>query len=156
MLGHFALYALLFALPLTGWALISTSGKPSLLFGYMDIPLIPWLSELAADTKKSYHEIFEGAHGVIAYVLLFFIAAHLAAALRHAILLKDGVFLQNAAPLWPGSRAVICRAAHETLRKRPRNSKRARPLGVASPDHPPPPFNAGSLSVRAGALREEC
>lgn len=92
MLGHLALYALLFALPLTGWVLISTSGRPSLLFGYMDIPLIPWLSELPADTKKSYHEAFEGAHGLIANVLLFFIAAHVAAAFRHAILLKDGVF----------------------------------------------------------------
>jgi len=92
MLGHLALYALLFALPLTGWALISTSGRPSLLFGYMEIPLIPWLSELPADTKKSYHEAFEGAHGLLANVLLFFVAAHLAAALRHAILLKDGVF----------------------------------------------------------------
>ena len=92
MLGHLALYALLFALPLTGWALISTSGKPSLLFGSMDIPLIPWLSDLPADTKKSYHEVIEGGHGLLANVLLFFIAAHLAAALRHAILLKDGVF----------------------------------------------------------------
>jgi cytochrome b561 len=58
----------------------------------MDIPLIPWLSDLSSDTKKSYHEIFEGAHGMLANMLLFFIAAHVAAALRHAILLKDGVF----------------------------------------------------------------
>ena len=91
-LGHFALYALLFALPLTGWAMTSTSSRPSLLFGTMDFPLLPWLSDLTGDTRKSYHEIFEGAHSVIAYVLLFFIAAHVVAALRHPILLKDGVF----------------------------------------------------------------
>ncbi len=90
-LGHLALYALLFALPLTGWALISTSSRPSLLFGYIDFPLLPWLGDFSGDEKKSYHEMFEGAHGVLANVLLFFIAAHVAAALRHAVLLKDGV-----------------------------------------------------------------
>ena len=92
LLGHLALYALLFLLPLTGWALISTSGKPSLLFGYTDIPLIPWLSGLSGDEKKSYHDLFEGAHEVLANALLVPIAAHVAAALRHAFVLKDGVF----------------------------------------------------------------
>ena len=54
-LGHLALYALLIALPLTGWALISTSEKPSLFFGY-PFPLLPFLAELPAVTKKEYHE----------------------------------------------------------------------------------------------------
>jgi cytochrome b561 len=91
-LGHLALYALLFALPLTGWALISTSDKPSILFGFTDIPRISWLSDLPVDTRKSYHEMLEGAHELLANALLFLIAAHVAAALRHAILLKDGIF----------------------------------------------------------------
>ncbi len=90
-LGHLALYALLFALPLAGWALISTSDKPSILFGFTDIPRLPWLSELPAVDKKSYHEMFEGAHEVLAYALLALLAAHVAAAFRHAIVLKDGV-----------------------------------------------------------------
>jgi len=91
-LGHLALYLLAFALPLTGWAMTSTSGRPSLLFGFADFPLIPFLADLPADTKKSCHEIFEGAHGILAYTLAFLVAAHVGAALRHAILLKDGVF----------------------------------------------------------------
>jgi cytochrome b561 len=91
-LGHLALYALLFALPFTGWAMISASGRPSLLFGYTAFPLLPWLSDLPGGVKKNYHDIFEGAHGVLANVLLFFIAAHVAAAVRHAVLLRDGVF----------------------------------------------------------------
>ncbi len=91
-LGHLVLYVLLFALPLTGWAMISTSKRPSLLFGYFDFPLLPWLSELPDGAKKSYHEIFENAHGLLANVMLFLIAIHAAAALRHAILLKDGIF----------------------------------------------------------------
>ena len=90
-LGHLALYALLFALPLAGWAVISTSAKPSLLFGYVDFPLIPWLADLSLGDKKSYHEMFEGAHEALAYALLALLAVHVAAALRHAIVLKDGV-----------------------------------------------------------------
>ncbi len=90
-LGHLALYALLFALPLAGWALISTSDKPSILFGFTDIPRLPWLSDLPAGDKKSYHEMFEGAHEVLAYALLVLLAAHVAAAVRHALVLKDGV-----------------------------------------------------------------
>ncbi len=90
--GHVALYALLFALPLTGWAMISTSSRPSLLFGYIDFPLIPWLGDLPVDAKKSYHEIFEGAHGLLANALMVLVAAHVAAAVRHAILLRDGIF----------------------------------------------------------------
>jgi cytochrome b561 len=90
-LGHLALYALLIALPLTGWALISTSTKPSLFFGY-PFPLLSFLSELPAATKKEYHEALEGAHEVIAYGMLALIAGHVAAALRHALVLKDGVF----------------------------------------------------------------
>ena len=89
--GHLALYALLFALPLAGWAVISTSDKPSLLFGFTDIPRLPWLSDLSAADRKSYHEMFEGAHEVLAYALLVLLAAHVAAAFRHAIVLKDGV-----------------------------------------------------------------
>ena len=90
-LGHLALYALLIALPLTGWALISTSEKPSLFFG-TPFPLLPYLAALPADTKKEYHEALEGAHEFLANGLIFLVAAHVAAALRHAILLKDGVF----------------------------------------------------------------
>ena len=91
-LGHLALYALLIALPLTGWALISTSDKPSLFFG-TPFPLLPFLAELPAGTKKEYHEALEGAHELLANGALATIsAAHVAAALRHAILLKDGVF----------------------------------------------------------------
>ncbi|MGO9170846.1 MAG: cytochrome b [Rhodomicrobium sp.] len=91
-LGHGGLYVLLFALPLSGWAMISTSKRQSLLFEYFDFPLLPWLSELPDGAKKSYHESFESAHGILAYLLLFLVAVHAGAALRHAILLKDGIF----------------------------------------------------------------
>jgi cytochrome b561/polyisoprenoid-binding protein YceI len=108
-LGHFALYVALFLMPLTGWAMISSSNKPSVLFQYTAFPLIPWLARLPADEKKTYEEIFMNAHGLLANILLALIALHVAAALRHAILLKDGIF----------------------TRIMPRLSRRARPFRAA-------------------------
>ena len=90
-LGHLALYAALFLMPLAGWAMISASDKPSVLFGYTAFPLIPWLSELPPDQKKVTAEIFESVHEFTANVLLFLIVIHVAAALRHAFVLKDGI-----------------------------------------------------------------
>ncbi len=91
-LGHIALYTALFIMTLSGWAMISSSDKPSVLFQSTAFPLIPWLSELAPAEKKSYAELFKGIHGFTANALIFLVAVHVAAALRHAILLKDGIF----------------------------------------------------------------
>ena len=90
-LGHLALYAALFLMPLSGWAMISASDKPSVLFGTTAFPLIPWLSELRPDEKKTYADIFKGIHEFTANVLLFLIVIHVAAALRHAFVLRDGI-----------------------------------------------------------------
>ena len=90
-LGHLALYAALFAMPLSGWAMISASDKPSVLFGYTAFPLIPWFSDLTPGQKKIYAGLFKEIHEFTANVLLFLIAIHVAAALRHALILKDGI-----------------------------------------------------------------
>ncbi len=104
-LGHLALYALAIALPLTGWALISTSERPSLFFGN-PFPLIRFLAELPAATKKEYHETLEGAHELLANGLIFLIAAHVLAALRHAFVLKDGVLSRMLPRFGQSSRAL--------------------------------------------------
>jgi cytochrome b561/polyisoprenoid-binding protein YceI len=91
-LGHFALYLAIFLMALSGWAMISASDKPSVLFQYTRFPLLPWISGLPVEDKKAYARIFEDVHGVLANVLLVLIGGHIAAALRHAIILKDGTF----------------------------------------------------------------
>ncbi len=90
-LAHLALYLTIVFMTLTGWALISASDKPSVLFQYTRFPLLPWLSELPAVDKKAYVEVFEKAHGLLGYMLLALIAGHVAAALRHAAVLRDGI-----------------------------------------------------------------
>jgi cytochrome b561/polyisoprenoid-binding protein YceI len=90
-LGHSGLYLIIFLMTLTGWAMISVSDKPSILFQYTRFPLLPWLSDLPTAEKKGYLEFFEGAHGFLGYALLALVALHIAAVARHAFLLKDGV-----------------------------------------------------------------
>jgi cytochrome b561/polyisoprenoid-binding protein YceI len=90
-LGHLALYAVIFLITFAGWAMISVSDKPSVLFQYTRFPLVPWLSDLPAAQKKDYLDFFKEAHELLGYVLLTLLAVHIAAAARHAFLLKDGV-----------------------------------------------------------------
>ena len=99
-LGHFALYAALFVMPLSGWAMISASDKPSVLFGTTAFPLIPWLSHLPPDQKKTLSEIFKSIHEFTANVLLFLIIIHVAAALRHAFVLRDGIMSRMLPRFW--------------------------------------------------------
>jgi cytochrome b561/polyisoprenoid-binding protein YceI len=88
---HFALYAALFAMTLSGWAMISVSGRPSSLFNYTAFPLIPGLIGLSAADKKSLAGLFKDVHEAAAYLLLALVALHVAAAFRHAFILRDGI-----------------------------------------------------------------
>jgi cytochrome b561/polyisoprenoid-binding protein YceI len=90
-LAHLGLYLTIFLMTLTGWAMISVSDKPSVLFQYTRFPSLPWLSGLPAAQKKNYLEFFEEAHQFLGYALLALLAVHVAAVARHAFLLKDGV-----------------------------------------------------------------
>lgn len=88
---HIALYVAILAMTLSGWAMISSSNKPSVFFNAAPFPLIPWLASLAPEEKKQYAKVFAEVHEITANVLLFLVAVHVAAALRHALVLKDGV-----------------------------------------------------------------
>jgi cytochrome b561/polyisoprenoid-binding protein YceI len=104
-LGHLGLYAVIFLMTLTGWAMISASDRPSVLFQLTKFPLLPWLSSLPAAEKKEYAEAFAQAHGLLGYALLALIAVHLAATLRHAVILRDGI-LSRMLPRFAGKAAL--------------------------------------------------
>ncbi len=94
---HGLFYLTIFLMALAGWAMISASDKPSVLFQLTPFPLLPWLSGLPAGGKKAYLELFESAHAFLGYVLLVLVALHLTGALYHGIILKDGI-LSTMAP----------------------------------------------------------
>jgi cytochrome b561 len=82
-LVHAALYALLLALPLLGWALNDALGKPAHLLG-VALPALVGVDEDLADTLLTWHQD-------AAWLLLGLVLLHAAAALWHHFVLRDGV-----------------------------------------------------------------
>jgi cytochrome b561 len=103
--GHLALYLFLLGLPLTGWALVSSSvfGIPTVLYGIVPWPDLPILSTLA--DKASTEALLKIGHAYGAYALLVLVSLHVAAALRHHFIVKDDVLLRML-PILPGRRPV--------------------------------------------------
>lgn len=78
---HFALYLLMFAMPLAGWLILSAEGKAVPFFGFELPPLAPANKSLA-ETVEEFHEL----GGTIGYWL---IGLHTTASLLHHYVLKD-------------------------------------------------------------------
>lgn len=81
---HIALYVLFFAVPLSGWAFSSAAGFPVVLFGMLPLPDFVPVSEGLADVLKEAHEI--AALSMAGLVLL-----HVAGALKHHFIDRDGL-----------------------------------------------------------------
>jgi len=98
-LGHLGLYGLLFAMPLLGWAVVSTSpfNIPTVLYGALPLPHLPGLAELP--DKKAVHELLKDGHELGALALVGLLCVHIAAALRHHFVLRDGVLMRMVPPL---------------------------------------------------------
>lgn len=79
---HLAFYALMFAVPLTGWMLNSAGGYPLTFFGMFDIP------DLVAHNELLFRQFID-VHRWLAYALLLFLFLHAGAALRHHLQLRD-------------------------------------------------------------------
>ena len=92
--GHLILYLFLFALPITGWALVSSAvlNIPTVLYGIIPWPDLPVLSTL--DNKAPVEAILEIVHAYGAYALIAFVGFHATAALRHHFIIKDDVLLR--------------------------------------------------------------
>lgn len=97
---HVAFYALMLAIPLAGWAMVSASpfGLPTIVFGLFEWPHIPMLAGL--EDKKPYEAIFKSAHEFMAWGLLALLVLHVAAALKHHFINRDTVL----ARMLPGVR----------------------------------------------------
>lgn len=82
--AHVALYALMFAMPLVGWAMQGAAGTPVVLPGGWVLPA------LVAPDLATYG-LLRDAHAVLAYALFALVLLHAGAGLHHGLVRRDGV-----------------------------------------------------------------
>ena len=83
-LSHYLLYALMIALPLIGWGMLSAGDLPVVVLGLHLPPILP--------SDPPLHAALRMWHGYLAFVFFALILMHLAAALFHALVRRDNVF----------------------------------------------------------------
>lgn len=75
-LTHIVFYAMLIALPLSGWLLSSTGSRPiGAWYGLFGIGKLP--------APAGTHDLWEQSHGVLGYLMLALLVLHVAGALKH-------------------------------------------------------------------------
>lgn len=80
--GHFALYALMIALPMTGWVMVSTSTSSTgtSFFGLFEWPHLPGLTG-----EKDIGKTARAFHAYVAFGICGVLVAHIGAVIKHAI-----------------------------------------------------------------------
>jgi cytochrome b561 len=91
--GHLALYALMIAMPVSGYVASSAGGRAVPWFGLFELPRL-----VAKD--RSLAVAASWAHLVFAWMLAFVLAAHLGAVVWHAMIKRDSVLTR----MWPSFR----------------------------------------------------
>jgi cytochrome b561 len=89
---HGLFYFLMVAIPLAGWGMVSsfTKGGPISWFGLFDVPALP------VGWDKATTDVLHESHEVLAILMLVLIALHLAGALKHQFLDRDGTMARMA------------------------------------------------------------
>jgi len=87
---HWTLYLLLIAMPVTGWLMVSGTDKrrPLDWFGLFDIPYLP--------VSKAAGGFGHEAHELLGWLMLALVVLHIAAAMRHHLILRNAVLARMA------------------------------------------------------------
>lgn len=84
---HHLMYLLFFAVPLIGWAYSSAAGFPIVWFGQIPLPDLLPANKALAETIKPLHQFS-------AFCLMALAGLHVAAALKHQWMDRDGLLLR--------------------------------------------------------------
>ena len=93
---HLLMYALMFAVPLSGWWLNSVAGQPLPWFGLVDIPAL-------TDRNPDLRGPVRAAHTWLFWSLTALVGLHVLAAALHQWVLRDGTL----ARMLPGGRESV-------------------------------------------------
>ncbi len=81
---HGFLYALLFAVPISGWLMSSAKGFKTVLFGIIPLPDL-------LEKDKELGKLLEIVHQSLNYFLLLLVVLHVAALIKHRFIDRDDV-----------------------------------------------------------------
>lgn len=84
---HQFLYVLIFVVPISGWLMSSAKGFKTVWFGVLPLPDLVGKDKALGEMLSNVHESFN-------YLLLALVLLHIAAALKHHFIDKDGVLLR--------------------------------------------------------------
>jgi cytochrome b561 len=101
-LTHWAMYALLFAMPISGWVLNSAAGFPLQWFHLVNLPHI-------VDKDHDLHELAEQAHGIMFWALALLVTVHAGAAFHHHLFPRDATLARMLPRGWlrTGDAAIV-------------------------------------------------
>jgi cytochrome b561 len=90
---HWGFYVIMLGMPLSGWAMVSTSkyNLPTLLYGKIPWPHIAPLHNLAQPAKEAVSHWSQTTHGALAWLAYALIVLHVGAALKHIFIDRDDV-----------------------------------------------------------------
>ena len=86
------LSALMFALPLVGWGMLSAGHYPIVMFGPLHLPPI-------LPANPMLYSLLRATHTILAYLLFLTFLAHISAVLFHTLIVRDRLLDRMA--LWP-------------------------------------------------------
>lgn len=106
---HVLFYALMIAVPLVGWAMVSVSptGVPTffLLLEALPFSHMPLPPELSLAERAPIEAMLKTVHAVLAYATLGLLVVHVAAALKHQFVVRDNLL----ARMIPGALPAVVR-----------------------------------------------
>ena len=86
-LNHWALYAILFAMPLSGWMMSSASNIPVSWFSLVQLPDL-------IGPDRTWKGRFHDLHHFLSWCLYAFAGLHVAAAVKHQFIDRDGLLMR--------------------------------------------------------------
>jgi cytochrome b561 len=95
---HWGFYVFMIGMPLSGWAMVSTSSLnlPTLLYGVIPWPHIAALHHLPLASRKLWGAWMGDTHATLAWLAYGLIALHVAAALKHQFFDRDNLIYRMA------------------------------------------------------------
>jgi len=82
---HHSFYALLIALPFSGWLLVSAEGDAVSFFNWFNVPALP------VPGGEASEDFIEETHEILGNVLLALAGVHVLAGLKHHFMDRDNV-----------------------------------------------------------------